>query len=394
MPSATKSDAPRPVEPIVLERLAAIARAALGRASLEGAPLAAELRRVSALYNAGLAPEPNDVGALCARLRFFLPRDLPKIEGPLRELARVGALPRRTPLRVLDLGAGLGTSSLGLARFCAALGAADRLVVDAIDRDEGALELAVRIAADASRLGAVPVDLRPHALDLASLDATRLRPPYDVVLLGLVASELAPPDADEAAAAAAHVDRVRRIAELAAPDGAIVVLEPALRGPSRALHRVRDALVQAGGPPFVFAPCVRRGDCPMLVRPRDWCHESVALELPPELARLARAAGLREQDLTYSYLTLHMEARSLRELAPVPLLRIVGGPLRSKGKIEVYVCGDAPVRRLRELDRHARRDARRLGDLGRGDLLAVDDAVESRGEAGVLGPSAGVRVVK
>lgn len=384
---------PLPLEASVLDALAAVARESFGRDRLDGSALATEVRRVSDLYNAGGAPGPNDADALQARLRFFLPRDLPKLEGPLGELASVGALPRRDALRVLDLGTGLGTSTLGLARFCARHGIAARLEVDAVDRDAGALALMQVLCARAASLGGTPITLRSHARELASLDSAVLRPPYDVVLLGLVLGELAA-GADEVARATGHVAQLRRVVPLAAPDGVLVVLEPALRASSRVLHRVRDAFARTDGPPYVFAPCVRRGDCPMLARPRDWCHEALALDLPPALARLAHAAGLREHELSYSYLTLHVQPRSLRERAPQPILRVVGGPLRSKGKIEAYVCGDASVHKLRELDRHTRRAERRLEPVGRGDLLVVDGVGEERGDVWVLGPATGVRVVK
>lgn len=371
------------------EFFAELARECFGRDVVEGVALAHEVRRVSDLYNAGRAPEPGDARALCARLRFFLPRDLPKLDGPLAELARVGAFPRRETLRVLDLGAGVGTSTLGLARFAAARDAAARLDVDAIDRDRAALAIAARVWERSRAWGGVPIVARSLAMDLTRLNRARLRPPYDVVLLGLVLGELAGSVGEEAAAA----DQFARLAEIVpcvAEDGVLVILEPALRRRSRVLHRVRDALAHSPVPPYVFAPCVRRGDCPMLARERDWCHEEVPLALSPALAALARAAGLRDRDLTYSYLTLHMRARSLREIGPASLLRVVGGPLRSKGKVELLVCGDVPALRLRRLDREAGPANAAFGALARGDVIALGDADES--DASVWRVGAGTRV--
>ena len=353
--------------------VAAVAREHFGRETLDGAVLAAEVQRLSALYNAGRAPESGDARALCARLRFFMPRDLPKLDGPLAELAQVDAFPERDSLRVLDLGAGVGTSTLALARFAARTGIAARLEVDAVDHDTGALALARRVWARAGDWGGVPITARPIAMDLARPVRARLNRAYDVVLLGLVWNELArdEPEEPEERAAERHLAWLAEITPLVADDGVLVIVEPALRQQTRILHRVRDALARRPGPPHVFAPCVRRGDCPMLARERDWCHELVPSALPATLAALARMAGLREHDLTYSYLTLHMQARSLREVAPVPLLRVVGGPLRTKGKRELFVCGDVDATRVRLLDRDATMANAVFDVLGRGDVVTI-----------------------
>jgi SAM-dependent methyltransferase len=356
--------------------VAAIAREHFGGHAVEGAALAAEVRRVSKLYNAGRAPITGDPGALRARLCFYFLRDLPKLDRPFAELGRVDALPRRDVLRVLDLGAGVGTSTLALARFVARHRPAARVEVDAVDRDAAALALARRIWSRAEAWGGAPIDARTIAMDLSRLEARRLRPPYDVTLLALVWNELSPGE-DEDRAAARHLAWLDGVMPWLAEDGVLVILEPALRRETRVLQRVRDRLARAPGQPYVFAPCVRRGDYPMLARARDWCHERVPLALPETLAALARDAGLREQDLTYSYLTLHMQPRSLRELAREPLWRIVGGPLRSKGKRELLVCGDATAGRARRLDRDASPDNAVFEELTRGDLASITGAEES-----------------
>lgn len=380
---------PRPFDERELALAREIALAHFGVRALDGPALVHEIRRVSALYNAGEAPPPGDTPALCARLRFFLPRDAPKLHRPLAELARVEAFPRRVSLRVLDLGAGLGTSTLGLARFLLASGAAQRVEGDAVDRDGDALAIARRVWDRAEAWRAVPMAMRTHARDLARLDPVALHPPYDVVLLGLVWSEMEA-DPGEAAAAARCLAWLATILPLVAPDGVLVIVEPALRPRARVLQRVRDVLAQAGGPPYVFAPCVRTGPCPLLARARDWCHDRVPGALSPGLALLARDAGLREEDLTYSYLTLHMQARTLREISTGPVCRVVGGPRWSKGKREWAVCGDGALSRLRCLDRDASANEAALDALGRGDVVLIPGGVDGRATSLRIGPAARV----
>ena len=88
------------------------------------AALGDDVRRLSDAYNqSGHAPARWDPGLQAARLLFFLPRDVLKTAAWARDAAR--AAPTR-PLRVLDLGAGLGATSIGFADALRAVAAADQ----------------------------------------------------------------------------------------------------------------------------------------------------------------------------------------------------------------------------------------------------------------------------
>jgi Mitochondrial small ribosomal subunit Rsm22 len=185
-----------------------------------------------------------------------------------------------------------------------------------------------------------------------------------VVLVGQLLSEHGRGEGDRVAR---HVDLVTALARDAlAPDGSLVIVEPALRDRTRHLHAVRDAILARGfgGAPqetrgglTVFAPCLHAAECPALAHPGDWCHEDLAVDLPPWLVPVARGAGLRWEGLTFSYLVLRTDGRTLRSALPSkgPLLRVVSGPLVSKGKREALLCGElvgGPGRvRARRLDR-------------------------------------------
>jgi len=368
-------------------RVGAVAREVLGSRDATGHALAHAVRRVSEVYTRRRDAIDDEAGvgsALAARLRFFLPRDMPKVAGPLEELRRAGALPGRRTWRVLDLGAGVGTTTFGTARFARERDAADALEVVAIDRDPTALEAMRAIAADAHRAGLVPIELTTHAADLR--DAASLAPgPFDLILLGLVLNE--------GRGAGTWSQRALLNEGLLAEDGAIVVIEPALRGTSRKLHALRDAIVAQGGPLRVFAPCLRGEGCPMLESERDWCHEDMHVALPPASAEIARAAGLRWERLTYSYLTLRRDGRTLRDTldpdAGEPY-RVVSQPLPSKGKLEIFGCG-APGRvRLARLDRHRGPENSALDGADRGAILTISGASPSERGRLRVGPGATV----
>ncbi len=360
-----------------------VARARRWPTTDDVASLAEAVAKLSRAYNErGLGP--GDASELAARLGFSFARDVPKGAGAVRELVATGALsmPEGRPLRVLDIGAGLGATTWGLARALEAAGARGAIDATWVDGDVKVLGVAMAIVEARGDTGGVAVRARavPKGASraVADLDAT-----YDVVLLGQVLSELHVGE-DDAARVAKHAALVHELVERALePDGTLVVIEPALRDRTRHLHRVRDALLEVENPPTVFAPCLHAASCPALVNEGDWCHEDLAVDLPAWLVPIARAAGLRFQGLTFSYLALRRDGRTLAgmlDAARGARLRVVSDPLPSKGKHEIFVCGEladsdgsmVPGRvRAMRLDRHRAPGNEVWEDLARGDVVAV-----------------------
>jgi SAM-dependent methyltransferase len=301
---------------------------------------------------------------LAARALFFAVADAAKIGVPLAELAGRGLLPPRDPLRVLDVGAGAGAMSLGTAGFLAARGRAPRLEVTAVDRDRPALAIFERAARHlAGELGGrIDLEVRRELLRSASLGVGG----YDLVLAGSVLNELDEPG---------RFALVERGLAALAEGGALIAIEPALRETSRGLHRLRDHVL-ATGLAHVFAPCTRAiAPCPALSNERDWCHEDRTLDLPPRAHPIAKATGLRDSGMKFSYLVLRRDAAPLvvagsgREA-----LRLVSESKRMKGRRECTGCGEAGWTRLRLLSRHRGDETRGFERARRGDVLVVTRA--------------------
>lgn len=350
----------------------AAARAALGEGPLATGALVRAIQDRSARYTtdrARLAAPADKVGDLAARAVFFTVADAMKVAIPIGELAGRDALPAARPLRVLDLGAGCGAMSLGLV---ASLDVP--LAITAIDRDTRALEVARTAVTDlAARRG------RAVTFVTRADDATTARlADVDLVVMGTLLNEL-PAEAQLAAAE-------RALAALA-PDGALIVIEPALRETTRALHALRDAVI-GRGKGHVFAPCTRTiAPCPTLADETDWCHEHRTARLPPRTAELAKLTHLRDDGLKFSYLVLRRDARPLAEEPNA--WRVVGEPRTQKGKVEVRGCGPAGLVPLRLLRRNRTDANRELERSTRGELLIVDapagdDRVEVESETRVI----------
>ncbi len=333
-----------------LATLDAVARAE-GLALAPG-KLAAEVRALSEAYNTGAFARSRSKGAHAARLMFSFPRDVPKMGGAVRELVfakRLALAPGRA-LRVLDVGAGLGASTWGLARVLAISGQSGSIESTMVDDDAGALAIARAIGRARTHEGEVSVRL-----------AEGERGAYDVILVGQSLGEIESDDSKQVAFLAKLLERLE-------PDGSLVVVEPALRERTRRLQRVRDALASRGV--TIFAPCLHAAPCPMLAREGDWCHEDLPIDLPPPVAALARAAGLRWQRVTFSYLVLRRDGATLRDAVASPgALRVVSGPIDTKGKRELFLCGESLLRRIARLDRDEPRDGA-WSNASRGDVLA------------------------
>ena len=301
-----------------------------------------------------------------ARARFFFPRDLVKVLGPVRDLARLGRLPSKPSVRVLDIGAGLGATSLGLSRALKLHApGVQALDVLALERDARALAFFKELS---GQLGGLSDEFVPIKLEARTLDVTRSLPEgrFDVVLLGFVLNELfaTSPAAEQVSL---RSELLVRLGDKLADGGAIVVLEPALKASTRSLMAVRDVLAARGRAPFVLAPCIRTGPCPMLASERDWCHEELPYALPPPLARVARAAGLRFEGLSYAQLVLGHEARSVHTG-----VRVVSERLQSKGKLELFGCGEQGLTRFTLLDRDQSEHNRAFSEAARGSELAIE----------------------
>ncbi len=213
------------------------------------------------------------------------------------------------PTRAIDLGAGTGAVGRALrARF-----------------GESLAVLAVDVVSEPGVL---------HA-DLASeLPAVHGR--FDLVVAAHLLNELF---VDRSPAERVEL-RARRVLEwsgaLLASGGAMVLVEPALRGTSRELLAVRDQLLAAGLE--VVAPCFWTGPCPALARERDWCHDAAPI-----------ANGAR---VDYSYLVLRPADPQVASAADPTLFRIVSDPMVEKGRLRLFGCGPAGRHPLVRLDRH------------------------------------------
>jgi ribosomal protein RSM22 (predicted rRNA methylase) len=378
---------------------------ATGR-KIETRSLPALVERVSRKYlgeQQSLA-KPDE---LAARALFFLPRDAHKVVAPIAELSRAGLLPAR-PLRVLDVGAGVGASALGAIMALSSLGHSVARV-RCVDDDREALSM-LRKVFDALRVdGLIALESSSLSVGEGSVHTTNnlgdpsessghAAAPWDLILVSNVLTEVLRHEDARSEEQRDEASRAERVAELLrslimgaplAEDGALLLIEPATHEDARVLQRARTLLESGDSPRFVFAPCTHGQRCPLLTRERDWCHDDVDVDLPEWLHEVARGAGLRYQGLTYSYLTVRSRPGRLQKHSANEgwvSARMVSAVRDTKGKREVFLCceekGESaeprePLRAM-QLDRAIKRAGERtpkLADCSRGALVAIDPAL-------------------
>ncbi len=340
--------------------------------------LAAEVVRLSRLLTRERENLPaaylNDAGLREAYRTYFLPPNMEKVWVPLRAITlHPGRLLEKEKLRVLDLGCGPGTASLGILTFFEAQKNRPRLELVAVDRVAENLTIARELFASrlsSSDLNATLKIIRTNIVDVGQISGT----PFDLIVLSNVLNELYALDEGRIAKRTTLVKEV--LDRLLSPDGNCIIIEPALRETSRELLAVRNGLLEQGV--AVYAPCLYQGACPALANPKDWCHDDIPWTPPTVIRELDKLAGFRKDSLKFSYLVLRKDGARQACHYRANTFRVVSEPLISKGKIEFYFCGAGGRRPAIRLDKDGTSKNETFGNLRRGDLVSVEGAIDEQ----------------
>ena len=266
-------------------------------------------------------------GVRAAYLLYYLITGAATARAVLR-LAGLDRQPFGPPLRVLDLGAGPLTASLGLA-----LSLPDRpLQILAVDTSPS-------IMADGATLMrelCPKAEVETRRLDLRDRNALRrVGTGFDLILAGNVLNEL-PTGGRRGGEDPAWRLVSGLLADALAPGGRLVHWEPGTRMASGRLVTLREeVLAQEAGQ--VLAPCAGAPSCPF-AHPRadGWCHAEQPWRRPAIVADLDRAIGHRRGTLKFSWLVL---APTQAQVELPKGWRIIGGPMRAGGVFRRYLCG-------------------------------------------------------
>ena len=338
--------------------------------------LATDVARLSTLLTREREGLPaaylRDDGLRKAYQAYFLPSNLSKIHKPLQELSfHPRGLFAKVKLRVLDIGAGPGTASLGALTFFSRQDRKPQIEFTVVDQVAENLKMAEALILSSRTTHALEVSLKTARSDVAGL-GNYLHGHFDVIILSNVMNELF---ARDEARIGKRVDMVGDILKRGlADDGSCIIIEPALRETSREMLEVRDGMLEQGF--HLYSPCLFNDKCPALVNPKDWCHEDIPWDPPALVKEIDKLTGLRKDSLKFSYLVLRKDHLSLADVIGTNSFRVVSEPLVSKGKIEYYLCGAGERKLVVRQDKNTTPENEPFGSLQRGNLISFERLID------------------
>ncbi len=331
----------------------------------------------------------KDPGLRNAYVRYYLPANEKKVQLALSELAlHPGGLLPQDRLRVLDLGAGPGTALLGMLAFFLRQPRRPSLSCTAVDRVAENLRAAGELFAAYCADNSIQAALVPVRAELEGIERA-VEGTFDLILMSNVLCELFPLDEDRVNKRTGFVRAV--LSRLLSDTGSCIIIEPALRETSRELLAVRDGLAAEGF--SVYAPCLATLACPARANPKDWCHEDIPWDPPSLIREIDRLTGLRKDSLKFSYLVLRKDGRSLADLFGRDCFRVVSEPLRSKGKIEFYICGTGGRKMITRLDKDRTEANRLFEEMKRGAIVGFERLIDE-GKRFKVGPETEIIIHK
>ncbi|MBI2339508.1 MAG: hypothetical protein HYU99_03940 [Deltaproteobacteria bacterium] len=305
-------------------------------------------------------------------LLYFLPVNFLKIVHILNELDPSEIIGGK--IRILDVGAGQGTSMLGLMAFYAEALKKKKireawLDFTLVDQSYPALKDALNLHNACSaefqkrHVGFNSACfIKNYDLRRGGLRRFLRNFKYHFIVVANVLNEI--PDRE----ARAEFVEALMTDHLEPATGRLILIEPAAQQTSRDLQWVRDRIVYHDKIGYVYAPCLHQEICPLnVVNKRDWCHFYFSWERPGFIEKVDRLIGNKKNWLACSYLVLGRRPPDSKKM-----WRVISNRMPSNGKEEVVLCGPPGRYHVELLDRDTSPSNRAFHQIRRGDLVDVD----------------------
>jgi SAM-dependent methyltransferase len=300
----------------------------------------------------------DDADTRTAYALCFAPQTYARVYEALRGICnRLPNFPAR-PLRVLDLGSGIGSAALAAQDFL---------------KERSGIEPEITcVDWSAHALQAVK-ELIPSATCYRS-DLRTYRPEgtYDIIVSSFAFNEAFPRQQD-----ALEALQICHAALSTDAPSFVLLLEPADRASVPKLHALRSFMPEAP----VYAPCPHSKTCPMIATQDGVCHDVRSFRPERAMTLLNRHLRGTVSDVKYAILAFGRKNGPLAEGFNDPeFLRLVGPINKAKGILTCRICtGDGQLRRL-EIPSAALETERRhtLLTRERGDCAWLDGPLELR----------------
>jgi len=312
----------------------------------------------------GLEGYTQDVRLRLAYGLFFFPQGFTRMSLILSEFfTKWSGKKEAKRVRALDMGCGLGASTLALALTLQKRGGGDIL---AVDRSRESLVLLEAIFSDLESLWP-EVTLQTQVANVAGGGAS-VGENFDLITCCFALNEMIDPGEDVAGS------WMKKTLESLSEKGVLALCEPATQECSLRLQQLRDIIVgKKWG--AVLAPCLHQQACPMLQFSDVWCHQVRRWVAPDSMEYLNRRLHRNLSDLKYSYLLVGKNG--VREQDPSASHTRLIAPLHEvKGRILTSGCSADGQMHAFELQTRdvSKEDKKRLLALERGDVFEWGEA--------------------
>lgn len=318
-----------------------------------------------------------------AYLQYFLPVNLAKIQVLLTEMPTPEPIEK---LSILDIGSGPGTGALAVLDWWYQRRWPCAVSVTAVDRSTRALRQARQLWEGYCRLaGPGEIDFQTVEGDLerrAWSEQVRQKAPFDLIIFANALNEVHAEASDPIIARTALVEEAL---SLLATHGTMMIVEPALRETSRALHQVRDRLLHEKRC-TIYSPCLHENNCPALVKPDDWCHEERAWEPPASIQEIDGEIGFIKDALKFSYLLLRKDGKTIVDRRS-DVYRVVSELRHLKGEKRAWLCNELGRSEIGRQDRLVSLQNAAFDEWHRGAIVQIEKIVhkERKGKVSALG---------
>ena len=334
-----------------------------------------------------------------AYLAYFLPVNAAKVQTLLGELPETEkgfqSLQTDAPVRVLDVGSGPGTASLAVLDWIQrASSRRRRIEVTAVDSVRAALDEAQHLwngycrdsVPDHARLHCIHANLERNAW-IKCIDGSN---PYHVIIIANTLNELYRTSLNPVQR---QVELIQNLLERLDYNGALIILEPALRQTTRNLHHVRDHLLALRAC-TVYSPCLHEHSCPALVKQDDWCHEERPWVPPSWISAIDKKVGFIKDALKFSYAIFRKDGARIVTRSP-DVFRLVSELRLLKGDVRAWLCNETGRAEVGRLDRDKAESNASLDEWHRGAIVHISELEKtSSGNIGRVKPTTTVRTVR
>ena len=303
---------------------------------------------------------------------FFAPQTWVRTRFPLVEAItwRGWRRGKASAMRMLDLGAGLGSAGLSAAQLLRARGLASAVHVVAVDRSRESLaDLRSTVALAPESMAGLSVETVEDDLVAWGKKPAASQAPFDLAIASFSVNEAFAGRPDEEVVA-----WMTDVLGLLGEDGLLLVVEPAQRAPSERL-RTLAASILASGAGHLWGPDLAPTLAPPEPLGRFWDHEVRRWTAPKSVVAVNAVLRRSLRVLTFSYVLLGRRAPTV--LDPTPTIFRLTSPIgRTHGRREWTGITSAGTRASYDLlERHLDDDAELfLKGLERGDVLRTRSA--------------------